>query len=88
MATLVLLIIYILRIYYYLIFAYVLLSWIPSIRRSRFYYYIARIVEPYMGIFRRIIPPIGGLDFSPILAIFLLVFASQGFANLYLKLII
>ena len=30
------------------------------------------IVGPYMNIFRRFIPPLGGIDFSPILAIVVL----------------
>ncbi len=29
-------------------------------------------VEPYLRLFRRVIPPFGGIDFSPILAIFTL----------------
>lgn len=33
---------------------------------------LAMLVEPYIGLFRRFIPPFGGIDFSPIVAIFAL----------------
>lgn len=58
------------QFYQTLIFAYVILSWFPvggivdDIRRV-----LATICEPYLGIFRRIIPPIGMIDISPIIAI-------------------
>lgn len=59
--------------YEWLIIAYVLLSWFPvsgvfaDIRRA-----LATLVEPYLGLFRRIIPPIGMIDISPIVAILVL----------------
>ena len=31
--------------------------------------FIRDVTEPYLRIFRRILPPFGGLDFSPILAL-------------------
>ena len=34
--------------------------------------FLRDVVEPYLAIFRRFIPPIGPLDLSPIVAIFLL----------------
>jgi YggT family protein len=63
--------------YYVLLIFYVLLSWFPSARRSSAYYYLASLVEPYLSRFRQVIPPIGGLDFSPILAFLLLSFAIR-----------
>ena len=30
---------------------------------------LRRLVEPYLGIFRRFVPPMGGLDFSPVVAL-------------------
>lgn len=59
------------RAYYWLIFIYVLMSWVPPVRDSGFGRIITRIVEPYLSIFRKIIPPIGGIDLSPIVAILL-----------------
>lgn len=67
------------EIYTYLIIGYVLLSWFPNARESFIGQFLGRIVEPYLGIFRRFIPPIGGvLDLSPIIAIFALRFVAIG----------
>lgn len=62
-------------VYEGLIFIWCLMSWIPrssgglveDIRGA-----LGMIVEPYVGIFRRFVPPLGGIDFSPIVAIFAL----------------
>ena len=68
-----------LQIYSYLIIGYVLLSWFPNARESFIGQLLGRIVEPYIGIFRRFIPPIGGvLDLSPIVALLALNFISLG----------
>lgn len=62
-----------LRFYYWLIIGYVILSWVPAdgivgdIRRA-----LETVCEPYLGIFRRFIPPIGMIDISPIVAILVL----------------
>lgn len=61
--------------YSVLILIYCLMSWIPrgasgwieDIRSV-----LASICEPYLGLFRRIIPPIAMIDFSPIIAILVL----------------
>ncbi|RJE90753.1 YggT family protein [Paenibacillus sp. 1011MAR3C5] len=67
------------NVYSYLIIGYVLLSWFPNARESFIGQLLGRIVEPYIGIFRRFIPPIGGvLDLSPIIAIFALRFIVIG----------
>ena len=77
--TLFALVYYIYRIYFYLIIAYVLMSWVPNARESTIGRWLGRIVEPYLGIFRRFIPPIGGiLDISPIVAMFALYFIYEG----------
>lgn len=67
------------NIYTYLIIGYVLLSWLPNARESFIGNFLGKLVEPYLGIFRRIIPPIGGmLDISPIVALFALRFVAYG----------
>ena len=59
-------------LYFYeiLIIVYVLMSWFPT-RGILYDIYgvLGSVVEPYVGIFRRFIPPLGGLDFSPFVAI-------------------
>jgi len=48
-------------------------SWFPSFQRSRFMHFIAHYTDPYLNIFRRFIPPIGGvLDLSPLIGFFVL----------------
>jgi YggT family protein len=62
-------------VYFLLIFAYILMSWIRmpySIWMQRIQRFLYDVVEPYLRIFRRFIPPLGPLDLSPIIAIFVL----------------
>lgn len=62
-----------LNIYLAILFVRILLSWFPNIDWSNpFFNTIAQLTDPYLNIFRSIIPPIGGLDLSAILAIILL----------------
>jgi YggT family protein len=66
-------------IYSFMIIGYVLLSWLPNARDSFIGVFLGKLVEPYLGIFRRFIPPIGGmLDLSPIIALFALRFIAAG----------
>ncbi|MEE1131853.1 MAG: YggT family protein [Caryophanon sp.] len=65
-------------IYSFMIIIYILMSWIPALQESKFGEILAKFVEPYLGIFRRFIPPIGMIDISPIVAIFLLNFIQRG----------
>ncbi len=67
-------------VYFILIFIRILLSWIPRMP----YYpwlratvdFVHQVVDPYLNVFRRVIPPLGGggfaIDISPILAIIIL----------------
>ena len=56
--------------YVILIFAYTLMSWFP-VRGVAYDIYgvLASLCEPFIGVFRRFIPPLGGMDFSPWAAI-------------------
>jgi len=66
-------------VYYYLMLAYILMSWFPNARESSIGQFIGKLVEPYLSIFRRFIPPIGGmLDISPIVAFIALRFIQSG----------
>ncbi len=59
--------------YYLLIIIRIFLSWIPSIDwMSQPFAGIRAVTDPFLNIFRGIIPPIGMLDISPIVAIILL----------------
>jgi YggT family protein len=72
-------------VYLVLIFIRVLLSWVPRLPYNRYLRSAVRFVEettdPYLNLFRRVIPPIGGrLDISPILAI-LVLYIVQGLVS-------
>jgi YggT family protein len=54
------------------IIARVLLSWMPSGGPSRIKMLLHDITEPILGPFRAVIPRIGMIDISPIVAIFVL----------------
>ena len=60
--------------YYLLIIIRIFLSWFPNIYwLSQPFAALRSITDPFLNIFRGIIPPIGGmLDISPIVAIILL----------------
>lgn len=66
------------NIYLFMIFIRVLGSWIPELSGTRFMHFVAFFVDPYINIFRLFIPPFGGLDFSPIAALFALQFIESG----------
>jgi YggT family protein len=71
------------EIYSYALIVYILMSWFPNARDTRFGQLLANICEPYLEPFRRIIPPIGMLDVSPIIAILVLNFATRGLNALF-----
>jgi YggT family protein len=47
-------------------------SWFPSFANSRWMSFVAFYTNPYLNLFRKIIPPLGNFDLSPILAFFAL----------------
>lgn len=69
-----------LRLYGYLIIGYIVLSWVVMSSRSSvvadIYRVLASICEPYVGLFRRLVPPVSmgsaGLDLSPVIALIVL----------------
>ncbi|MFC5602993.1 YggT family protein [Sporosarcina koreensis] len=62
----------VLDIYMILLIIYILMSWVPASRETTFGRFLGRITEPYLGFFRKFIPPLGMIDISPIVAIFVL----------------
>ncbi len=72
-----------LQIYLILIFVRILLSWFQTADwANQIMGFLAPVTDPYLNIFRSFIPPLGGLDISPILAIIIL----QTVADLIIKL--
>lgn len=70
-------------VYIVLILIRVLMSWIPRIPYNptlrRALDFVSETTDPYLNLFRRVIPPIGGggfgLDLSPMIGIIVLVIA-------------
>jgi YggT family protein len=63
-------------VYILLILAYIITSWIrlpysPWLNRIQRFLY--DVCEPYLRIFRRIVPPIGPLDLSPMIGVIVLI---------------
>ncbi len=56
--------------FYLLIILRIFLTWIPSINwNQQPVKSIREVTDLYLDIFRKLIPPMGGLDFSPIIAL-------------------
>ncbi|HEY2937331.1 MAG TPA: YggT family protein [Gaiellaceae bacterium] len=67
-------------LYIFLILAYVITSWIrlpysPWLNRVQRFLY--DVCDPYLRLFRRILPPLGPLDLSPMVAVLALVLLEQ-----------
>ena len=64
-----------------IIFVYVIMSWIPNVTSGvigQVYSVLGKICDPYLDIFKKLIPPIGGvLDITPIIALLVLQFVVR-----------
>jgi YggT family protein len=73
------------QVYILIIFVYILLNllfsfgvrppyarWFDAVLN-----FLRDVSEPYLGLFRRFIPPIGMFDLSPMIAIFVLIFVDR-----------
>lgn len=73
-----------LSIYSFAIIVYILMSWFPGARESVIGVFLQKICEPFLEPFRKIIPPLGMIDISPLIAMLVLTFArSYGLPGLY-----
>lgn len=72
--------------YTMVIFVYVIMSWLPNTTTGiigDIYRILGKICDPYLNLFRRFIPPIGGvLDISPVVALLVLQFVVQFVVNI------
>src|SRR2546430_2756477 len=63
-------------VYVLLILAYIITSWIRlpySTWLNRIQRFLYDVCDPYLRIFRRIVPPVGPLDLSPMVGVIVLV---------------
>lgn len=66
--------------YSIIIFVYILMSWFPSMPGvlRDIYNVLGKICDPYLDLFRKLIPPIGGMiDITPIIALLVLQFGVR-----------
>lgn len=66
-----------LEIYSFVIFVRILGSWLPQMQRTILFQYIYDVTEPILSPLRRLLPPLGGLDFSPMALLFLILFLQD-----------
>jgi YggT family protein len=65
-------------IYLGLLLIRVLLTWFPNIEwYNQPFAALSQITDPYLNLFRSLIPPLGGMDLSPMLAFFALTFLQS-----------
>ena len=76
-------IIFLVQIYYFGMIIYFFTSWVPSIRESKIGEILGKIYEPFLEPFRKVIPPIGIIDISSIVAIFVLVLFQKGLVTIF-----
>ncbi len=57
-------------VYTFMLLARVLGSWFPKFAQSHLMRFIAFYTDPYLNIFRKVIPPLGMMDISPMVAFF------------------
>ena len=67
-------------VYVLMIFGYILTSWVrlpysPWLNRIQRFLY--DVCDPYLRLFRRVVPPLGPLDLSPMLAVIVLLVVQQ-----------
>ncbi len=60
------------NIYFFALLAMIILSWVAAGSNHPAVYLLYQITEPVMAPFRSALPPMGGLDFSPILVFILI----------------
>lgn len=66
--------------YSIVIFIYVMMSWFPTNRGilADINNVLAKVCDPYLNLFKKMIPPIGGMvDVTPIIALLVLQFGSR-----------
>lgn len=83
LATIFKFILFVVEIYYFGMIIYFFTSWVASIRETKVGYFLAKIYEPFLQPFRKIIPPIGIIDISSIAAIIVLVLFQRGLLQIF-----
>jgi uncharacterized protein YggT (Ycf19 family) len=65
-------------VYILLIFVYILTSWIRvPYSLNKLQRFLHDVCEPYLRLFRRVVPPLGPLDLSPMVGVIVLIVAER-----------
>ena len=67
-------------VYFFLILAFIITSWIRlpySVWLNRIQRFLYDVCDPYLRLFRRILPPLGPLDLSPMVGVIVLIVFLQ-----------
>lgn len=74
---------FLVRAYTFGMIIYIFMSWLPGARESAVGRWMAKIYEPFLEPFRRIIPPLGMIDISPIVAFLVLNLFQRGLVAIF-----
>ena len=72
-------------LYIYVVIARVVISWIRINPYNQIVRFIVIVTEPPLAWIRRYIPTFGGLDFSPVILIFVIVFLDRFLVSTFLR---
>lgn len=75
------------QLYQIVLVVYALLSWFPGARDSTLGRIVNQLARPYLDIFDRLIPPLGGISFNVIIAIFVLSLIQSGLNSILFALL-
>jgi YggT family protein len=67
------------RLYVFILIGSVICSWVNADPFNPIVRFIRRLSDPFLNVIRRFVPPIAGLDFSPLIGILILEFGVRGF---------
>jgi YggT family protein len=68
---------YLLNVYLWIVIIRAIISWVNPDPFNPIVRFLYRATEPVLSYARRIVPPLGGIDLSPILVLVVIVFLDQ-----------
>jgi len=77
-----------LSVYIWIIIARAIISWITPYPYHPLVRFLYKVTEPVLAPIRKIIPPIGGIDISPVIVIFIIFIIQNLLHRLLINLII
>ena len=73
--------------YRWALVAYAVVGWVPQWRDTSFYRGLEWLAEPFVGIFRKFVAPIAGIDLSFLVAVIVLDLFIRVISNLMFRLL-